>query len=85
MAIYDRATADRSMTQAERLRRRDQLRSEIAEHEASLAELRAEEARLLESCEHIYADGRRAVAGAQVKICAVCGRVLPGRDDKLWG
>jgi hypothetical protein len=85
MPLHEHAAADRTMTQAERLRRRDQLRAEISEHEAILAGLRAEEKRLLEGCEHVYADGRRAVAGSQVKICAVCGRVLPQRDDKLWG
>ena len=45
----------------------------------------AEEARLLEQCEHEYADGRHAVAGGRVKICAICGRLLKQRDDKLWG
>jgi hypothetical protein len=73
------------VTQAERLTRRESLRAKIAEHETALAALRAEETKLLEGCEHAYEDGRHAVAGAQVKICAICGRVLRARDDKLWG
>ena len=73
------------MTQAERLARRDTLRAEIARREAELDRLRQEEQRLLEGCEHRYADGRPAGAGARLKICAVCGQVLPARDEKLWG
>lgn len=73
------------MTQAERLSRREALRAKIAEHESALAVLRAEEATLLEGCEHAYGDGRHAVAGAQVKICSICGRLLRARDEKLWG
>ena len=55
------------------------------EPKEQLAALRAEEAKLLEGCEHAYEDGRHAVAGAQVKICAICGRLLRARDEKLWG
>lgn len=73
------------MTQAERLAHREALRGKIAEHEAALVALRAEEAVLLEDCEHVYADGRQAMAGAQVKICAICGKLLRARDEKLWG
>jgi hypothetical protein len=73
------------VTQTERLARRDVLRAEIAKHESQLAALRAEEAKLLDECDHNYADGRHATTGARVKICAICGRVLPTRDDKLWG
>jgi hypothetical protein len=71
--------------QMERLARRAELRAEIERHEATLAALRAEELRLLDGCEHTYADGRHAVAGASVRVCAVCGQVLKGRDEKLWG
>lgn len=73
------------MTQREILNRREQLRSDIAKHEAALAALRAEEARLLERCDHTYADGRRATAGSPVRVCAVCGQLLKARDEKLWG
>lgn len=73
------------MTQAERLARRETLREKIAESESSLAALRAEEAKLLEGCEHVYGDGRPAMVGAQVKICAICGKLLRARDEKLWG
>ncbi len=74
-----------SVTQGQRLTRRAELRAEIAKLESDLAALRQEEERLLAGCEHEYADGRSAATGASVKICAVCGRVLPNRDEKLWG
>ncbi len=73
------------MTQAERLARRAELRASIGKLETDLEELRAQEARLLDGCEHSYADGRAAVAGGRVKICTICGRVMPQRDEKLWG
>lgn len=73
------------MTQKDRLERRDTLRAEIEKHEKALDALRAEETRLLEGCEHTYPDGRRASAGGRIKICAICGKVLPARDEKLWG
>lgn len=73
------------MTQAERIARRETLRAEIARREKDLASLREEEAKVLRDCEHTYPDGRLAATGGQVKICAICGRVLPKRDDKLWG
>lgn len=69
----------------ERLSRREALRAEIAKQEAALEALRGEESRLLEDCEHTYRDGRRAGAGGRVKICAICGKLLPARDEKLWG
>lgn len=73
------------MTQAERIARRESLRAEIARRERDLASLREEEAKVLQGCEHVYPNGRLAATGGQVKICAICGRVLPKRDDKLWG
>ncbi len=73
------------MTQAERLARRDALRADIAKLETELDSLRTEEAKLLDGCEHAYADGRNASAGGKVKICAVCGKVLKQKDEKLWG
>jgi hypothetical protein len=73
------------VTQAERLVRREELQAEIAKREAELETLHAEVTRLLETCEHTYADGRHAATGASVKLCALCGRVLKGRDEKLWG
>ena len=73
------------MTQAERLARREQLRADITKLEVNLASLRTEEARLLEDCEHHYADGRSSTTGGRVRICAICGQVLKQRDDKLWG
>lgn len=73
------------MTQSERLARRDALRVEIAKAEVELERLRLEESRLLEGCEHAYADGRGAATGGRMKICAICGRLLKQRDEKLWG
>lgn len=73
------------MTQAEMLVRREELRSQIEKHEAALSALRLEESQLLEACDHTYADGRGASAGGRVRVCAVCGRVLKQRDEKLWG
>jgi hypothetical protein len=79
------AEKGRRLTQADRLARREVLRADIAKREREVASLRAEEARLLEECEHEYADGRHAVVGGSVKVCSICGRVLPKREDKLWG
>jgi hypothetical protein len=73
------------VTQSERLARRDELRADIAKLEAELQALRTEESRLLDDCDHSYADGRGASTGARVRICAICGRVLKHRDEKLWG
>jgi hypothetical protein len=73
------------VTQSERLTRREELRADIVKLESDLAALREQEARLLEGCEHAYADGRPASTGGRVRICAICGRVLKQRDDKLWG
>jgi hypothetical protein len=73
------------VTQAQRLTRRLELRAEIARLETELQTLRHEEERLLDGCEHDYADGRSAATGGRVKICAICGHVLPNRDEKLWG
>jgi hypothetical protein len=73
------------VTQTERLARHEVLRSVIARLEATLGELRAEQAKVLEGCEHTYPDGRAAAAGGSTKVCAICGKVLKGREDKLWG
>jgi hypothetical protein len=73
------------VTQAERLARRTELRADLAKRERELEQLRLEETRLLDGCEHVYADGRGAATGGRVKICSICGRLLPNRDEKLWG
>jgi hypothetical protein len=73
------------VTQHERLALHAALRAEIAEGEKRVAALRVEETRLLDGCEHTYADGRLAATGGRVKICAICGRLVPARDEKLWG
>jgi hypothetical protein len=73
------------VTQAERLDRRAELRADIEKARGELEALLEEETRLLEQCEHLYADGRGAATGGRVKICSICGRLLPNRDEKLWG
>jgi hypothetical protein len=73
------------VTQSERLALRERLRAEIEKAEDALAALRAEETRLLDGCEHAYPDGRAAGVGGRVRVCAICGRVLKGREEKLWG
>jgi len=57
----------------------------IARLEETLTELRAEQQRALEGCEHVYPDGRLAGTGTSTKVCAICGQVLKGREGKLWG
>jgi hypothetical protein len=73
------------VTQAERLARQEVLRGVLARLEAMVAELRAEQVRTLEGCEHAYGDGRSAGTGGSTKVCAICGQVLKGREGKLWG
>ncbi len=73
------------MTQAERLARRAALRADIDKVKGELEALVEEEVRLLEGCEHVYGDGRAAATGGAVKICAICGRLMKHRDEKLWG
>ncbi len=73
------------MTQPERLARRAELREEIDKRKTELEALLEEEARLLDGCEHAYGDGRSAATGGRIRICAICGRLLKHRDEKLWG
>lgn len=73
------------MTQAERLARRAELRADIEKLRGELEALLEEEARLLDACEHAYADGRGAATGGRIRICAICGRLMKHRDEKLWG
>jgi hypothetical protein len=65
--------------------RQEILRTVITRLEAYLEELRTEQKKALEGCEHTYADGRHAAAGGSTKVCAICGQLIKGRDDKLWG
>ena len=74
-----------TVTQAERLARQEVLRTVIQRLESALLEFKDESDRTLAGCEHTYPDGRTASTGAQTHICAICGQVLKGRDDKLWG
>jgi hypothetical protein len=48
--------------------------------------MRAIEAKIgtvLASCDHTDRDGRSAVVGGQVKVCAHCGKTVT-RAAKLW-
>jgi hypothetical protein len=65
--------------------RQEILRTVIGRLEAYLGELNAEQKKALEGCEHTYADGRSAATGSSTKICAICGAVVKGSGDKLWG
>jgi hypothetical protein len=65
--------------------RQEILRTVIARLEAYLGELHAEQKKALEGCEHSYADGRSAATGSATKVCAICGAVVKGSADKLWG
>jgi hypothetical protein len=76
---------ERPVTQAERFARQEVLRDIIKRLEGALTEFRAEVEKTLAGCEHTYPDGRTASTGGSTKICSVCGAVLKGRDDKLWG
>jgi hypothetical protein len=73
------------VTQAERLARRAELRADIDKARSELEGLLEEEARVLEGCEHVYGDGRSAATGGRIRICAICGRLIKHRDEKLWG
>ena len=73
------------MTQAERLAKRDALRSEIAKLEANLRALLEEEKALLAGCAHTYANGQSALVGASTKVCVHCGKLMNPKDEKLWG
>ena len=73
------------MTQAERLARRAELRADIEKVKGELEALLEEESRVLEGCEHTYGDGRSAATGGRIRICAICGRLIKQRDEKLWG
>ncbi len=73
------------MTQADRLARRAELRADIDKVRGELDALVEDERRLLEGCEHVYADGRSAATGGRIRICAICGRLMRQRDEKLWG
>ncbi len=73
------------MTQAERLARRAELRADMDKLRAEVEALLEQEARLLDGCEHVYEDGRSAATGGRIRICAICGRLMRQRDEKLWG
>ena len=73
------------LTQAERLARREYLKSDSAKLERQLRDLQEQLSRLLEGCEHTDANGRSSIVGGRTKVCAHCGRIIAGHADKLWG
>ena len=75
----------RPLTQAERLARREFLKSDAAKLERQMRDLQEQLARLLEGCEHTDANGRSSLVGGRTKVCAHCGRIITGHTDKLWG
>ena len=75
----------RPLTQAERLARRDFLRSDAAKLERQLRDVQEQLSRLLEGCEHTDANGHSSVVGNRTKVCAHCGHIIAVRTDKLWG
>ncbi|HEX8909390.1 MAG TPA: hypothetical protein VF805_09310 [Anaeromyxobacteraceae bacterium] len=79
------AQPSRPLTQAERLARKEFLKSDAAKLERQLKDVQDQIARLLESCEHTDASGRSAVVGGRTKVCAHCGRIIAGHSEKLWG
>lgn len=76
---------ERSVTQEERLSKRDTLRAEIVKLEESIRSLLEQEEDLLRECNHTYAGGKSALVGGRVKVCVHCGRSVQGKDEKLWG
>ena len=80
-----RAQPMRPLTQAERIARKDFLRSDVAKLERQLSDLREQIARLLEGCEHTDATGRSAIIGGSTRVCAHCGRIVAPHGDNLWG
>ncbi len=79
------AQATRPFTQAERIARKEFLRSDAAKLERQLRDLNEQIVRLLDGCEHTDANDRSAVIGGRTKVCAHCGRVVSAHPDKLWG
>ncbi len=80
------AQTARPLTQAERLARKDFLRSDVAKLERQLRDLQDQIACLLEGCEHTDASGRSSVIGGRTKVCAHCGRIVTASHaEKLWG
>jgi hypothetical protein len=74
-----------SVTQPQRLARKETLRAEIAKLERQIREVQEEIARLLETCEHTDSTGESALIGGRTKVCAHCGRVVTNHGEKLWG
>jgi hypothetical protein len=74
-----------TVTQEERLAKRDALRAEIVKLEQTIRTLLEQEEGVLKDCTHTYASGQSALVGGRTKVCVHCGRSVAGRDEKLWG
>lgn len=79
------AQPTRPLTQAERLARKEFLKSDAAKLERQLRDVQEQIARLLEGCDHTDVNGRSSVVGGRTKVCAHCGRIVAGHSEKLWG
>ncbi|HEX7487742.1 MAG TPA: hypothetical protein VF341_02460 [Anaeromyxobacteraceae bacterium] len=79
------AQPTRPLSQAERLARRDFLKSDAAKLERQMRDVQEQLSRLLEACEHTDANGRSSIVGGRTKVCAHCGHIVAGHTDKLWG
>ncbi len=74
----------RSLTQTERLARKEFLKNDVAKLERQIREMQEQIANLLDGCEHTDGNGRSAVIGDRTKVCVHCGRIV-STHEKLWG
>ena len=80
------AQPTRPLTQAERLARRDFLKSDAAKLERQLRDVQEQLSRLLEGCEHTDAQRPPLHRGRPHARCApTVAASSPGTADKLWG
>lgn len=73
-----------SLSQADRLARKERLDRDVAMLELQIRTLREERASLLSRCDHTDANGRSAVVGGRTKVCAHCGQMVTAHAEKLW-
>ena len=73
-----------SLTQAERLARKEKLSADAARLDEQLRAVQEEIAALLTDCDHTDAAGRSAILGGATKVCALCGKTMSAKGEKLW-
>jgi hypothetical protein len=73
-----------TLTQSERLARKDKLCAEASKLEAQARAIHDEITALLRDCEHTDHSGRSAILGGATKVCAECGKTITGKNEKLW-